>query len=129
MLGTLYTSARQLAMASILLLSLAFVVRSSYTAAQVVGLQMPQAGQSNTNYDEITTTNGTRCRQAMGSNWNVDAGVLDSQDGRSGGVVYGRVTYAIGAQKRIECSRLYELELESLRLEIELLRGDWVIEE
>ena len=94
---------------------------------------MPSGGPS-TNYDEITTTSGSRCRQALGSNWNLEAGTLtlgsetgpDSFGGQDQVAVYLRMTYALGAKPRIDCSRIYELELEALKMEIELLRSGWM---
>lgn len=38
--------------------------------------------------------------------------------------VYGRITIPIGAPKRLDCSRLYDLEVERLKAEIDALRSD-----
>lgn len=112
--------------------------------AQTVGVAVPQSNTSNFNYDEVKTSSGATCRQAMGSNTAIEFGAVGSDsetDGsfvdetRSydtdsmGNAVYARVTHFLGSPKRLDCSRLYELEIESLRAQLEQMRGLVVSEE
>jgi hypothetical protein len=36
--------------------------------------------------------------------------------------LFGRITYAVGAPRRLDCSRIYEMELEKLRHQIRVLQ-------
>ena len=80
----------------------------------------------------------------MGSNLVFEAGVVGSDttsDGRyndfsndfergaNGGAVYGKVVYHFGAPKRLDCSRLYEIEIQMLRRQLEGLQESYVISE
>ncbi len=110
------------------------------TAMAQVGVIVPTNNSQSYNYDEIRTSGGSSCRQAIGSNLNVEFGAIGSdrdldstyqnnnfnnfESGDSGSGVYGKVTYAIGAPKRLDCSRLYEMEIDTLRAELEALRAD-----
>ena len=87
---------------------------------------------NNTNFDEIITSGGAKCRQAMGSNLNAEVGLGQTEEetyliedfgpnnnNNSGQVaIYARLTYAIGAAPRINCQHIYELELMKLRQQI-----------
>ena len=101
-----------------------------------VGIVLPNNQQS-FNHDEIRTSSGLSCRQAAGSSTNVEFGVVGSDEqfdrssfdptGESGtlnqrAAVYARITHSFGAPKRLDCSRVYDLEVERLKAEIELLR-------
>lgn len=112
--------------------------------AQTVGLAVPQGSTANFNYDEIKTSSGATCRQAMGSNTAVEMGAIGSDsetdsdfidDTRSyntdnmGSGVYVRVTHFLGSPKRLDCSRLYDLEIESLRAQLAQMQGLLVSEE
>lgn len=93
--------------------------------------------------DSIETSTGTRCRQSINSSKGyVDIGVagsaasgLPENRANNRGVfiniterdrqalAYARVTIPLGAMpKRIDCSKIYELEIAKLRQELELLR-------
>ena len=52
----------------------------------------------------------------------LDAGATANEEGNAG--VYGRITIPIGAPKRIDCSRLYDLEIQKLQAEIDSLKGN-----
>ena len=89
--------------------------------------------------DSIETSDGTRCRQSMNSNRayvdmgvsgrserdrnnNLATNIFGNQSGDSA-VAYARITIPIGNKpKRIDCTRLYDLEISRLRREIELLK-------
>ncbi|QPC90888.1 hypothetical protein [Mesorhizobium sp. INR15] len=83
------------------------------------GVTLPQ-GQ-----DEVHAADGTTCRSAVsGSGAYVDLGVIRGNNQSDNGVAtYGRVVIPIGRQpKRVDCGRLYELEVERLQLELKLLK-------
>ncbi|WP_390548354.1 hypothetical protein [Qipengyuania sp. MTN3-11] len=103
---------------------------------------LPPAPQGSGGEDSIETAEGTRCRQSINSSGPyLDVGVT----GRSGSelpeppegstfftypqdrdreaLAYVRMTIPLGRRpERIDCSRLYELEIARLRQEVELLR-------
>lgn len=83
------------------------------------GVTLPQ-GQ-----DEVHAADGTTCRSAVsGSGAYLDLGVIRGNSQTDNGVAtYGRVVIPIGrTPKRLDCSRLYELEVERLQLELKLLK-------
>jgi hypothetical protein len=52
-------------------------------------------------------------------------GVIGAEDvyRREGAAVYGRVVIPLGKRpRRVDCTSLYELEIERLRMELELMR-------
>ena len=89
--------------------------------------------RSNPNYDEIRTSDGVACRQAMGSNLIAEIGIgqVEEQNvfdeinnnNNSGQVAaFGRLTYAIGAPKRLDCTRIYQMELLKLQEQLRQLQ-------
>ncbi|TPM26340.1 hypothetical protein [Mesorhizobium sp. B2-3-5] len=83
------------------------------------GVTLPQ-GQ-----DEVHASDGTTCRSAVsGSGAYLDLGVIRGNNQTDNGVAtYGRVVIPIGrTPKRLDCSRLYELEVERLQMELKLLK-------
>jgi hypothetical protein len=123
---------------NLLLAGLAELFAASAAAAQQ-GIYLPPAPQGPGGEDTIETASGTRCRQSINSNSGyVDFGLAGS--GGSGipnasgvfvtinerdreALAYARITMPLGKQpKRIDCSRVYELEIERLREEVALLR-------
>ncbi|MBB6124729.1 hypothetical protein [Sphingobium subterraneum] len=102
-------------------------------------MYLPPAPVGSGGEDAIETSSGTRCRQSMNNNGSyLDVGMTgsaasspaansarfgynDSRDREA--TLYARVTIPLGKRPdRIDCSRVYELELEKLRREVELLR-------
>ena len=91
------------------------------------GLQLPQVPQPN-GQDEIRAADGTTCRSSMASNnAYLDMGGIGGQgaDGSfDSGTVYGRLIVPLGdIPKRLDCSSLYNLEIERLRNELQLIRA------
>ncbi|TPM98726.1 hypothetical protein FKO01_51750 [Mesorhizobium sp. B2-3-3] len=83
------------------------------------GVTLPQ-GQ-----DEVHASDGTTCRSAVsGSGAYLDLGVIRGNNQTDNGVAtYGRMVIPIGrTPKRVDCSRLYELEVERLQMELKLLK-------
>ncbi|MGL4488510.1 MAG: hypothetical protein ACRCU5_03595 [Rhizobiaceae bacterium] len=75
--------------------------------------------------DEVRAADGTSCRSAVGGNGAyVDMGMVGKQGVADNGAYYGRVVVPLGkGSKRLDCSRLYELEVERLKLELELAKA------
>ena len=90
------------------------------------------SSQKSTNYDEIEAY-GVKCRQAIGSNLNVEAGIgqapeannFDAYDANNNGSdrvgLFARISYALGAPKRLDCGRVYQLTIYRLQRELLLL--------
>ncbi len=76
-------------------------------------------------FDEVRAADGTTCRAAMGgSGAYLDSGVIGgglNEDTRSLSA-YGRLVVPLGRQPtRLNCDRLYQLELRRLELEVKML--------
>ena len=83
------------------------------------GVTLPQ-GQ-----DEVHAADGTTCRSAVsGSGTYLDIGAIDSGMNAAGNIAtYARVVIPLGKQaSRLDCAKLYELEVERLTLELRLLK-------
>jgi hypothetical protein len=131
----------------LLVVSLELLLSSAALAQQ--GMSLPPAPQGPGGEDTIESASGTRCRQSINSNkgyldvglaGSVRSGVPNGQSGAPGGVfptglfitvndrdrealAYARLTVPLGRQpRRIDCSRIYELEIERLREEVALLK-------
>ncbi|TIV65865.1 MAG: hypothetical protein E5V74_06730 [Mesorhizobium sp.] len=97
-------------------------LNQNQTGFSLPGVTLPQ-GQ-----DEVHASDGTTCRSAVsGSGAYLDLGVIrgnnSSNQTNSDVATYGRVVIPIGrTPKRVDCSRLYELEVERLQLELKLLK-------
>lgn len=104
----------------VLLSIMAALVYAPESLSAVPSIAIPSV-RGSSNSDEINTASGVRCRQAVGSDTMVDLGVVADEQGSAG--VYGRITIPIGAPKRIDCSRLYDMELQRLQAELDELRG------
>jgi hypothetical protein len=102
------------------------------------GLFLPAPPTGPGGEDSIETSSGTRCRQSMNSNGAyVDLGVMGSAaappSGKSQAFVtdtrdreataYARVTIPLGRKpKRLDCDSVYQLEIQRLQREVELLK-------
>ena len=131
------------------LLVILFLVISTQAMAQSssLNLAIPQS-QGSYQSDRIRTGN-TECQMAIGSGTRVEfgvVGILNQNDPFSSNVynspnydpttfdndgfirdvgVYGRITIPIGApKKRLDCVKLYEIELEKQRLELFKLKQE-----
>ena len=90
-------------------------------------LSLPSASRSY-NYDEIHTSGGARCRQALGSPDTLEFGSIINDQGD--GSVYVRYTIPLGkTPPRLHCNSLYQLELDKMRREIQMLRAGMQINE
>lgn len=117
------------------------ILAVSAPALAADGVFLPPAPQGSGGEDSIETAEGTRCRQSLNSNGAyVDLGLT----GRSGSTLpqppagatfftypqdrdrealsYARVTIPLGKRPaRLDCSRLYELEIARLKQQVEML--------
>jgi hypothetical protein len=76
--------------------------------------------------DEVRAADGTSCRSAVGGNGAyVDMGMIGkSASPADNSSYYGRVVIPLGrAPKRLDCTKLYDLEVERLKLELELAKA------
>lgn len=91
------------------------------------GLNLPQVPIPNGS-DEIRAADGTTCKSNTASNnAYLDVGAIGSQDidgAFSQGSVYGRIIVPLGSKpKRIDCTALYQLEIQRLQSELQLVRA------
>lgn len=121
-----------------LLIALFLLAVSAPAPASSQGVYLPAPPSGPGGEDTIETASGTRCRQSMNSNGAyVDVGVtartsnasdrnsvfIPRTDSGSEAIGYARVTLPLGKRpQRMDCSRLYEIEIARMQREIELLR-------
>lgn len=104
------------------------------------GFYLPPAPSGSGGEDSIETSSGTRCRQSINNNGAyLDVGMAASRsddtapdpyrvgqvnrDSGTEALGYARMVVPIGKKpQRIDCSRLYEMELSRMKREIELLK-------
>ncbi|MEN0002223.1 MAG: hypothetical protein AAF940_15195, partial [Pseudomonadota bacterium] len=79
-----------------------------------------------TGHDEVRAADGTTCRSAVGgSGAYLDIGIIGNpQDIGSGSSAYGRIVIPLGFKRRnrLDCSRLYQLEVDRLATELKLMQ-------
>ena len=99
---------------------------------------LPQAPQFQGGQDRIRAADGTECSRStaprqrfadvgmLGGNMGGNGSMYNYGSGTSqpyqqqGGAVYGRITFNLDSESyNMDCGRLYELELERLRIELE----------
>ncbi|MDZ7824181.1 MAG: hypothetical protein U5K75_09205 [Ahrensia sp.] len=81
--------------------------------------------------DEVRAADGTSCRSAVGNGGAyLDIGVIGNPNALGGGTsttasstsAYGRIVIPLGRPRnRIDCSRLYDLEVRRLEVELKLM--------
>jgi hypothetical protein len=116
----------------------ACLLPSAAAAAGPTGIYLPPPPSGPGGEDSIETAGGTRCRQSMNSNGAyLDVGATgsaasplddvsrqlftDSRDREA--TAYVRLTVPLGRRpNRIDCQQVYQLEIQRLQREIELLR-------
>lgn len=97
------------------------IVNQDVTGFNLPGVQLPQG------HDEVRAADGTTCRSAVsGAGAYLDAGVIgnpDSTGGSKGLSAYGRVVIPLGKKPgRLDCGRLYDLEVQRLQMELRLMQ-------
>lgn len=98
-----------------------YIVQQQQNGFSLPGVSLPQ-GQ-----DEVRAADGTTCSSSIaGSGAYFDVGVIRGNNARSateGLATYGRFVIPLGSKaKRLDCSHLYKLEVERMRMELDLLR-------
>jgi len=113
---------------------------AAWPALAADGLMLPPPPVGPGGEDSITTAEGVRCSQSINSSGGyLDLGVAggdlssaysndsgygnNNDDTRQSAVAYARVIIPLGeAPTRLNCARLYELEIQKLKAEIEMLK-------
>lgn len=79
-----------------------------------------------TGHDEVRAADGTTCRSAVvGSGAYLDIGIIGNpQDINAGQSAYGRIVIPLGIKRRerLDCSKLYQLEVDRLATELKLMQ-------
>lgn len=80
-----------------------------------------------TGQDIVRGSGGISCQSSVGSGGpNFDLGIIGSNDmyNRDSTAVYGRITVPLGKRpKRVDCTKLYDLEISRLQMELQLMRA------
>jgi hypothetical protein len=106
---------------------------SSFPTLAADGILLPPPPSGPGGEDSITTSDGVRCSQSINSNGGyLDLGVAGGdlntyyspgQNPGQSAVGYARVVIPIGkTPQRLDCTRLYEMEIQRLKAEIQLLQ-------
>ncbi len=109
-----------------IMLALATGTASAQTITQnLSGFNLPGV-QLPTGHDEVRAADGTTCRSAVsGSGAYLDVGIIGNPDQSTASDIshYGRIVIPLGRQsKRLDCSRLYDLEVQRLQMELRLMQ-------
>lgn len=96
-------------------------INQSISGFNLPGVQLPQG------HDEVRAADGTTCRSAVaGSGAYMDVGVIGNPEQRNSGgsySAYTRVVIPLGkTPERLDCSRLYDLEVQRLQMELKLMQ-------
>ena len=102
------------------------------SASNSLSLSLPNSG---TNYQSDSFRSGDLdCTNAIGSATNIEFGLTSiiqggtaENSGRTGDIgIYSKITIPLGkrAKSRIDCNRLYELELQKKQLEVMKLQQE-----
>ena len=115
-------------------LVLLMVAKSAYadSTSNSLSLSLPNSG---TNYQSDSFRSGDLdCSNAIGSATNIEFGLTSiiqggtaENSGRTGDIgIYSKITIPLGkrAKSRINCNRLYELELQKKQLEVMKLQQE-----
>jgi hypothetical protein len=113
----------------------AILAACASSALAADGILLPPAPVGPGGEDSITTSDGVRCSQSINSSGGyLDLGVaggnLNTYYGGGGTysdpqstIGYARIVIPLGeAPRRLDCHHLYELEIQRLKAEIELLQ-------
>jgi hypothetical protein len=116
-------------------LAFAGLILASVSARAADGVLLPPAPVGPGGEDAITTSEGVRCSQSINAAGGyLDLGVAggdlnnyysgsDVDDRPQSAIGYARIIIPIGTTpKRLDCSRLYELEIKRLQAEIQMMQ-------
>ncbi len=99
--------------------------QDNFINQNISGFNLPGVTLSQ-GHDEVRAADGTTCRSAVGgSGAYMDVGVIGNPEqdsnGNSSMSAYGRIVVPLGRMpKRVDCSKLYDLEVTRLELELKL---------
>lgn len=116
------------------------MLASGSAAADTNGLYLPPAPSGSGGEDSITTPSGLTCRQSLNTGGPIlDLGITGARSNNQGNdhlfgniseddgfnaIGYARIVIPLGNRpERIDCSEVFELEIERLRKEVELLEA------
>jgi hypothetical protein len=111
--------------AATLLAGVEAAAQDNYINQNISGFNLPGVTLSQ-GHDEVRAADGTTCRSAVGgSGAYMDVGVIGNPEqdanGNSSMSAYGRIVVPLGKMpKRVDCSKLYDLEVTRLELELKL---------
>ena len=96
-------------------------INQSISGFNLPGVQLPQG------HDEVRAADGTTCRSAVsGGGAYMDIGVIGSPQSSSTDASYSaytRVVIPLGKKPpRLDCARLYNLEVQRLEMELKLMQ-------
>jgi len=98
-----------------------FLILFAFPAMASESISMPGAGPQNY-YDEFSA-GSTRCRQSITSGATFDSGLITDTD--SDPAIYARISVPLGKKsKRINCRKLFDIELRKQQIELELLERE-----
>jgi hypothetical protein len=112
-------------LSTLLLTGVEAAAQDNYINQNISGFNLPGVSLSQ-GHDEVRAADGTTCRSAVGgSGAYMDVGIIGNPeqdyDGNSSMSAYGRIVVPLGKlPKRIDCSKLYNLEVARLELELKL---------
>lgn len=102
------------------------IVPSSSSSYNQQGFNLPTAPRSS-GQDIVRGSGGISCQSAVGGNGPVfDMGIIGTNDiySRDSTALYGRITVPLGKKpKRVDCTKLYDLEIQRLKMELQLMRA------
>ncbi len=114
-----------LSFAALLLAGENATAQDNFINQNISGFNLPGVTLSQ-GHDEVRAADGTTCRSAVGgSGAYMDVGVIGNPEqdskGNSSMSAYGRIVVPLGRMpKRVDCSKLYDLEVTRLELELKL---------
>lgn len=115
-------------------LACAALILASSSALAGDGIFLPSPPTGPGGEDSITTSDGARCTQSVNSSggyldFGVAGGDIDNSTAPGpmpptpSAIGYARIVIPLGSPpKRLDCARLYELEIEKLKAEIRMLK-------
>jgi hypothetical protein len=112
-------------LSTLLLTGVEAAAQDNYINQNISGFNLPGVSLSQ-GHDEVRAADGTTCRSAVGgSGAYMDVGIIGNPEqdysGNSSMSAYGRIVVPLGKlPKRIDCSKLYDLEVQRLELELKL---------
>jgi hypothetical protein len=112
-------------LSTLLLTGVEAAAQDNYINQNISGFNLPGVSLS-LGHDEVRAADGTTCRSAVGgSGAYMDVGIIGNPEqdysGNSSMSAYGRIVVPLGKlPKRIDCSKLYDLEVQRLELELKL---------